>query len=305
MRPRILLTLVLHLLVVRLFRCQSPASAGGTEVGNPCVAGCVVMSGGQAAHGAEVFLVPYDYNPLEDTVVHSTRTNEAGEYRLDDIDPGLYSLNAREAPSGMRIAYTLVDVRLGQDAERRTDTLRAPGTVVAVIADTAYQEPMAVYVPGSDVYVHVEQPCSLALPVPAGRIDIVSYDTLGGRVIESGPNYRQVPVVSGDTITIVGHAITTPAKPEGADTAFAGDFHTYRTHGAASSMGHPVEYRFGRLHYTADATWDTVTPTAWGPDSVRISWPYAGRFKVRAQARSVLDTVYMSTWSPYRTILVQ
>jgi len=251
-----------------------------------------------------VFLVAHDYNPLEDTVVLSARTDEAGEYAFADVVPGLYSLNARDDSAGARIRYTHLDLRAGTDPERRIDTLFAPGTLVVVITDAAYQAPMAVYVPGSDIVAHVDSPCSLALNVPAGRIDIVSYDTLAGGGVESGPNYRHVPIEPGETLVLDTHVISPPSRPSGPDTASVGTELLYRTSGGASSLGHPLHYRFAWIHYVSEATWDTATVNSWGADSLRLVWPHAGQFKMRAQARSALDTAFVSGWSSHYTVNV-
>jgi hypothetical protein len=89
-----------------------------------------------------------------------------------------------------------------------------------------------------------------------------------------------------------GEVVSRPTTPQGDIDLNPAEEATFRTGGAASSGGHPVEYRFD---LDADAM-NRYTP--WSRvDTVSASWPDTARYVVKAQARCASHTNVLSEWS--------
>jgi hypothetical protein len=86
--------------------------------------------------------------------------------------------------------------------------------------------------------------------------------------------------------------ISQPAMPTGDQSANLNESKIYKTGGTKSNLGHAVVYRF-------DVDADSVHQyTAWSSiDSVSASWPDAGSYSVKAQARCAEHTKEISPWS--------
>lgn len=86
---------------------------------------------------------------------------------------------------------------------------------------------------------------------------------------------------------------TTPAGPASGETA---QYLSYSTGGATSSMGHTVEYRFD---------WGGGNYSPWvAASSAQNSWPAAGTYAVRAQARCASHTTVESDWSGTHDVVI-
>ena len=94
-----------------------------------------------------------------------------------------------------------------------------------------------------------------------------------------------------------GETVSAPVTPSGQNTASAGDTLTYRSGGATSSLGHPVEFRFD-LDRAGSGNL-----TMWGDDdSVTVIWAGAGPVDVAAQARCKIHPTVESPWSGALTV---
>ena len=83
--------------------------------------------------------------------------------------------------------------------------------------------------------------------------------------------------------------ISAPSVPSGTAGGSLGTSYNYTTGGAASSLGHAVEYRFD---------WGDGSYSAWSSSaSASHSWSAAGTYQVRAQARCGTHTGVVSGWS--------
>ena len=78
--------------------------------------------------------------------------------------------------------------------------------------------------------------------------------------------------------------VSTPAAPTGPASGASGAAYQYSTGGAASSLGHPVQYTFD---------WGDGTSSGWlaqGVTSSSHTWSAPGSYSLTAQARCVADT---------------
>ncbi|MFQ5510402.1 MAG: hypothetical protein ACE5EO_01010 [Candidatus Krumholzibacteriia bacterium] len=93
--------------------------------------------------------------------------------------------------------------------------------------------------------------------------------------------------------------VTVPIVPMGDVSVLAGDTVTYRSGGAASSLEHPVEYRFDLDRAGAGDR------TAWGDaDTASVIWSGVGLLDVAAQARCKIHPLVESQWSPALTVML-
>ncbi len=107
---------------------------------------------------------------------------------------------------------------------------------------------------------------------------------------EQGTPPPPPPVIPGEVVSV-------PVTPLGQNTALAGDTLTYRSGGATSSLGHPVEFRFDLDRVGSGNL------TAWGDaDSVTVIWAGAGPVDVAAQARCKIHPTIESEWSGALTV---
>jgi hypothetical protein len=85
-----------------------------------------------------------------------------------------------------------------------------------------------------------------------------------------------------------GETITTPNTPSGPTSLQVNESGTYTTGGSTNNFGHPIEYRFD---------WGDSEYSTWGSATRSYSWPSAGTYSVRAQARCAAHPLLVSDWS--------
>jgi hypothetical protein len=90
--------------------------------------------------------------------------------------------------------------------------------------------------------------------------------------------------------------VSPPAAPAGVPVLCTGSVAGYRSGGATSSVGHPVEYQFD---------WGDGL-SYWLPqDSVRHAWALPGVYDCRARARCALDTTVVSAGSASLPVAIE
>ncbi len=278
--------------------------AGGIEIGNPLtVTGSIVDTNGKPVKGARVFLVSENFNPVKEQIRNQDVTDSLGRYEISEVISGEYNLNSVDDVTGFRVLKRNISVSQ-KHKDERSDTILAPGNLQVPIADSSFEEGMRLFIPGTEIFVSIEGPGIMNLQCPAGTVDLFSFSTLSDTILEKGPNFRSVPVKSGEQ-TVVNHSVSVPSAPTGKKGVVSGEEQVYITGGSASSFDHEVEYRFAWVHYvdTIADYWSTATIGNWSSDtSITLTWPTPGLYKVRAQARSKIDTAFISSWSPYLQI---
>lgn len=95
-----------------------------------------------------------------------------------------------------------------------------------------------------------------------------------------------------DVTIAIQEAVSAPDAPSGAAALCEGSGGNYSTGGAASNLGHTLEYQFD---------WDDGTLSAWGASSDSHVFG-AGAFCVRARARCATHTLVESGWSSCFTV---
>lgn len=92
--------------------------------------------------------------------------------------------------------------------------------------------------------------------------------------------------------------VTAPTVLTGAQSGIVGAAYPYNTGGAASSVGHSVQYLFD---------WGDGTTSGWlpsGTTGASKSWPKTGTYSVKTQARCSIDQTTVSSWSNVLTVSI-
>gem|GEM_PF-3293613 len=97
-----------------------------------------------------------------------------------------------------------------------------------------------------------------------------------------------------DVTIAIQEAVSPPDAPSGSLILCAGASDDYSTSGAASNLGHTLEYQFD---------WDDGSFSAWGASFESHAWN-EGSYCVRARARCATHTQVESSWSACSTVLV-
>jgi hypothetical protein len=92
-------------------------------------------------------------------------------------------------------------------------------------------------------------------------------------------------------------SVSTPALVTGPTSGATGANYAFSTGGAASSLGHAVEYQF-------DWKGDGSDLSSWGASTQSKTWSAAGAYSVRARARCATDTSVISAWSQGHSITI-
>jgi hypothetical protein len=192
-----------------LAACFDRLASGGdaTETGNARVSGVVRGEDGRSAVGAEVVLVPSDFNPAAGTAMPDSlkdTTDAEGRYRFDRTAAGEYNVLALDRAARTRLSVW--GVRLGQDPVEVPDaTLHIPGTLSIPVPESADSGAGWIFVPGTLLRVRVDSETRASGwatldSVPAGVVPGLAYaNSLGDapKVIA-----RDVAVGKGKTAAV-------------------------------------------------------------------------------------------------------
>ena len=92
------------------------------------------------------------------------------------------------------------------------------------------------------------------------------------------------------------HTVTTPNTPSGPTNGFPSVSYAFTTGGSSCSQGHSIEYRFD---------WGEGAYSAWSSSTIAShSWPAAGSYAVKAQARCSINHSIVSGWSSEKTVTI-
>ena len=105
---------------------------------------------------------------------------------------------------------------------------------------------------------------------------------------------------SGLSVTISSsvETVSTPSNPAGPSNGIPGVSYTYVTGGSSSILGHNVQYLFD---------WGNGTNSGWlpvGTTNATKSWPSAGTYQVKCQARCASHTSIISSWSGILSVTI-
>ncbi|MEO7427156.1 MAG: DUF2341 domain-containing protein [Fibrobacteria bacterium] len=194
---------ILGLATWLLTACGERLAGGGdaTETGSARVSGQVVLENGRPIAGAEVFILPADYNPMAGAALPDSQkdtTDTDGRYRFTRLGNGNYNLQVQH--SGTHTRSLFLGIRLAIDPAVKDsvsvpeDTLRAPGSVSIPLPENRDSGIGYVFIPGTTFRKRVgseEQRVGSVLldSLPAGRMPSVEY-------IDEDPDAKRVELAS-------------------------------------------------------------------------------------------------------------
>lgn len=136
------------------FSCSdnSPVAGGGgldTESSGGILVGQVQFSNGDPGRNTLIKLLPLNYSIFSQCSIRTILTNESGEYRFEDVDTGLYNLEAVSIDSGSRLLHPALRIIKDSVTNIDHDTLKAPGSILINIQNN----PGAgyLYIPGTTI----------------------------------------------------------------------------------------------------------------------------------------------------------
>lgn len=167
-----------------LAACFDRLASGGdaTETGNARVSGVVRGEDGRSAVGAEVVLVPSDFNPVTGGSVPDSlkdTTDAKGRYRFMRTAAGDYNVLALDRHTRARLSVW--GVHLESDPVEVPDaTLHAPGSLAIPVPETPDSGVGWIFVPGTLLRVRIDSEARYAGvvnldSVPAGLVPDLAY----------------------------------------------------------------------------------------------------------------------------------
>ncbi|MDB5103438.1 MAG: hypothetical protein JWP91_1127 [Fibrobacteres bacterium] len=141
------------------YGCGEKVALGGdaTETGNARVAGQVVMEDGLPKMGAEVTILPSDFNPVSGGAVPDSQkdtTDANGRYRFTRLEPGRYNIQVDH--KGSRTRSFVYGIKLAADSViLPEDTLHAPGAMSVPLPETRDSGVGYIYIPGTTFRVRI------------------------------------------------------------------------------------------------------------------------------------------------------
>ncbi|MBN1758394.1 MAG: DUF2341 domain-containing protein [Chitinispirillaceae bacterium] len=200
--------------ILAAVRCSMDVTGGGSEAGNARVVGKITDEEGRPVVNVVVRLLPSDFNPATDSASGESSfdtTDEEGRYRFSVAEEGRYSLLAVQMES--RLRGFIAEVFLGATNDTVADcTLKKPGTVQVLLADSLAAGSGYLYIPGTTVFSRIRPfgEYSVLDSVPAGVIPTIALSSDGKK--DPVAIQTNVEVPSGDTVTIPWQGWTSSRK---------------------------------------------------------------------------------------------
>ncbi len=162
MRTVINTFIVLLLIVFIGFKCSQPvqtSEGGGTET----VIGYIHNSDGSGASGAEVTIIPENYNPVADDAIPDsmiTTTDSQGQFVFSPLPPGAYNILAVNQANNKQVFHPAITL------EKDTvfllpDTLSEPGAINVIMPDTVDTVNGYVFIRGTPIFREVSEGSSI------------------------------------------------------------------------------------------------------------------------------------------------
>jgi hypothetical protein len=297
----------------------------GTEVGNPAtVTGKVYDDQNNTVANAAVFLVAPDYNPALDSIAPidspgdfgltgfmtiggdtqrvSTRTNDKGEFVLNNVVPHAYNLFITD--SGARRMGFRPGILVN---ERQVDLgaceVRSVGYAMILVPDSLFTQSGYISVLGTPIKMIVDSAGEYTVPVIYDSLTISYYARSGDSLSTIINGSEPIPNInSGDTLDLTGiETIIIPpvvAAIIGNDTLYSpvDSVDAYDTVIRIAALGATIN-KNGLIEYQFyEATQKTLIP--WSINNVySLRIGAEGEYSVACRVRSKSNTSVVTGWT--------
>lgn len=226
--------------VLGLAACIDRLASGGdvTETGNARVSGVVLGEDSLPVSGAEVMILPSDFDPLaEDGPIPDSlkaTTDKEGRYRFPKLAEGEYNVLARDTVAGRRLA--IWGIHLGAaEVKVPADTLHTPGSMSVPLPETSDSGSGWISVPGTPLRVRLDSELRLACKVkldsvPAGIVPKLVYAKAAGLpplVIAKSVVVRKAQLTSIDAYSLWPYARKLLLNTSAAATSLSHDLRDF------------------------------------------------------------------------------
>lgn len=276
--------------------------AGGSEIGNPnVVTGIVTDSSGRGISNVSLYLVdPMERSPeklLPDSC-YKGYSDRDGKYSMTGVYNGAYNLMGIDSSGTEMFLRSIVIAGQNKVIENDTiisgnDTLETAANVVVALSDCELKTGALLFVPGTVIREKVNTCGEYFFKCPSSIIDIVLYSNDSVTVL-----IENISLGAGQWLDLTKKSYDVPAPQieSGLISGLAGQVYSFSAGGITLGPNHPVQYRFD---------WgNAVSQWSFASQSTHV-WSEPGTYQVLVQARSVRDTLSVSTWSDAVDVTIQ
>ncbi len=168
-------------LAAMFIRCSNPSVAGGgtdTESSGGRLIGSVVDVNGLSKNKVQLQLISYNHTPFSTDSIFSAFADDSGHYTFNQIDTGIYNLEAVNGAHGTRLLLQGIHITDNKETRLAPETLQTPGSIhIASGSQNVLNK--VLFIPGTSI---------------SGMIDS-SRDTI---IIDSVPSGILPPVLQSD-----------------------------------------------------------------------------------------------------------
>ncbi len=145
---------IISLLFIRC-STDSPVAGGGldTESSGGKLTGSVLFYNGEPGTNTIIKLLPYNYSPFVMDSLQSDTTDSKGCYQFNDLDTGIYNIEALSIDSGCRLLRFNIRILKDSLITIDPDTLKLPGKVSINFKDSI--GPGCFYIPGTTISLNL------------------------------------------------------------------------------------------------------------------------------------------------------
>jgi hypothetical protein len=293
---RHMITIFTIAVVVCLYCRCGTTTAGGSEIGNPrtTIAGIISDSTGAGVASVTIYLTD-PLTAMPDTVV-AALTGPDGHYEIRELPSGIFYLSAVK-PDGdamlMRSISTIEHDDAGAPLDLGTDTLQPPATIV-ISVDICSNDTQQLFIPGTIFRTHIDTCGVYQLQCPAmqSAVYLRSEDSVLQLTTE------QTFIAGGwHDFTEESFIVPTPNITSGTVSGTTEWEYTFVAGEVTIDPPHPADYRFD---------WGDGEISGWDRSlQCTHTWNSAGIYSVRVQARSVRDTLSLSSWSEAISVTIR
>lgn len=145
--------IIVSFLTAILFRCSNPSLAGGgtdTESSGGRLIGAVVEIKGMSKNNVQLQLISHNHTPFSTDSVFSTFADDSGYYTFNQIDTGIYNLEAVNVVHGTRLLLQGIHIAENKETRLEPETLQTPGSIL-IASGSQSDLKKVLFIPGTSI----------------------------------------------------------------------------------------------------------------------------------------------------------